>query len=316
MKSLNKIIVLLALLSLAGPLAAKQFYRFKNSEGSLIIKDQVTNEMIVVGYDVLNEHGQMIKRVGPGKTLQELEQDRLKAIEKEEQEIAFKQKIRSDAELLRQFSSVGDIIRNRDAQLLGLEQRIKIQGSKSDLLRLQLEDQQRSAAIHERLGQRIPKVLQNDIKATQEQINNNTRSSSILEEEKVKVAKRFERDIVRYKELESLRLTAKKEQELNDGSRAVTYDCPNLEDCQRAWQLAQVYAKDNATGQIEIITNTLILTSKPQKDSDMALSFSRIRPPKTVTRSFWKSLVMILKKAPSFVRAMWLKQFDQTILNS
>ncbi|MDQ7049534.1 MAG: hypothetical protein Q9M92_08320 [Enterobacterales bacterium] len=52
--------------------------------------------------------------------------------------------------------------------------------------------------------------------------------------------------------------------------------CPDLEVCNRAWQLAQIYARDNASGKIEIITNTLILTSKPEKSSDVAISFSKI----------------------------------------
>lgn len=261
-------------------LTAKQFYRFKNAEGKVVVKDQLTNDMIAAGYDVININGKLIRRVGPGKTLLEEEEDRIKALEKKKEEYALKQQIRSDADLLRQFSSVGDIIRNRDAQLLALEQRIRIQGSKSDLLKLQLEDQQRQAATHERLGQKIPKVLSRDIDDTQEQILGTTKNSQLLEAEKIKVAQRYERDIVRFKELESLRMTLKKEQSSNDGTRAVTFDCPDLNVCQKAWQLAQVYAKDNASGQIEIITNTLILTSKPQADTDVALSFSRIPAPK------------------------------------
>lgn len=279
MKVISKFSLLLSLILLTSSIHAKQFYRFKNAQGNVIVKDQLTNEMIAVGYDVINENGKIIKRVGPGKTLAQEEEERLKEIERKKQEYAFKQKIRSDAELLRQFSSIGDIIRNRDAQLLALEQRIKIQGSKSDLLKLQLEDQQRQAAVHERLGQKIPKVLQQDIQATQEQLVTNGKSAIVLEGEKVKVAQRYERDIVRYKELESLRKTLKKNEKENDGSRPVVYDCPDRNTCQKAWQLAQIYAKDNASGQIEIITNTLILTSKPEQDTDLALSFSRIPAP-------------------------------------
>ncbi|MCW8879712.1 MAG: hypothetical protein OQK51_21850, partial [Kangiellaceae bacterium] len=188
-------------------------------------------------------------------------------------------KIRSDAELLRQFSSIGDIIRNRDAQLLALEQRIKIQVSKSNLLKLQLEEQQRQAATHERLGQKLPKLLEKDIKNTHEQLANNAHNSGLLEQEKVTVAERYERDIIRYKELESLRKTLKKDEEESQGSMPVVYECPDKITCQKAWQIAQIYAKDNASGRIEIITNTLILTSKPEEDGEIALSFSRIPAP-------------------------------------
>jgi hypothetical protein len=273
---MKKIIFLSLLVIVAAPLAAKEFYRYKNSEGKMIVKDQINNEMIKTGYEVLNDSGTLVQKVAPGKTLAEEEQERLDKIEEKKSHYQLQQRIRNDAELLRQFSSIGDIIRNRDAQLLGLEQRIRIQKSKSDLLKLQLEDQQKSAATSERLGQKIPKKLLQEIQASHDQIAGNARNTSFLEEQKVTIAKRFEGDIIRYKKLESLRMNLKQTKELNDGSKAIIYDCPSPKTCQLAWQLAQIYAKDNASGRIEIITNTLILTSKPEKDSDIALSFSKI----------------------------------------
>ena len=280
MKKILFLIITLASIAMTSPLFAKQFYRFVNTEGKLVIKDQVTNEMVAKGYEILNANGRVIKKVAPGKTLAEMEEDRLAQIEEKKKEIELQQRIRHDAELLRQFSSIGDIIRNRDAQLLALEQRIRIQGSKSDLLRIQLEDQQRQAAIHERLGQKLPKALEKDIENTMQQLAANDNNSKMLEEEKVKVAERFQNDIIRYKELESLRRTLKKEEDKEEkGSKPVVFECPNSRDCQKAWQLAQIYAKDNASGRIEIITNTLILTSKPEEDNDVSLSFSRIPSP-------------------------------------
>jgi hypothetical protein len=273
---MKKIIFLFLLVFITTPLHAKEFYRYKNSEGKIIVKDQISNEMIETGYEILNDNGALVQKVSPGKTLAQEEQERLKQIEEKKSHYQLQQRIRNDAELLRQFSSIGDIIRNRDAQLLGLEQRIRIQNSKSDLLKLQLEDQQKSAANHERLGQKLPKKLQKEIKESHEQIAGNERNTVFLEQQKVTIAKRFEGDIIRYKKLESLRMNLKQTKELNDGTKAIIYDCPSQKVCLLAWQLAQIYAKDHASGRIEIITNTLILTSKPEKDTDMALSFSKI----------------------------------------
>ncbi len=241
------------------------------------MKDQVTKDMVTRGYEILSDTGRVIRRVPPGKTIAEEEEVRLQELEKKKEAIALQQRIRDDAELLRQFSSISDIIRNRDAQLLGLEQRIRIQKSKEDLLKLQLQDLQRQAATHERLGQNIPKGLHNDIDSTKDQIDANNRNSATLEQEKIIIADRYQKDIIRYKELESLRKTLKRNQE-NEREiiEPVIYECPSTTACQKAWQLAQIYAKDNASGQIEIITNTLILTSKPEKNTDVALSFSRI----------------------------------------
>ncbi len=282
---LKKTILLFLFTTISLSLMAKEFYRYKNAEGKVVIVYQVNNEMVLLGYDVLNENGLLVKKVKPGKTLEEEEQARIDKIDEKRNQYLLQQKIRNDAELLRQFDSVGDIIRNRDGQLLGLEQRIRIQYSKSALLKLQLEDQQKQAAIHERLGQKIPKLLQNDIDATQNQIIDNTNNALLLEEQKVIIASRFEGDIIRYKELESLRARLKKT-ESTEGAEltGVTYECQNEIDCQKAWQLAQIYANEKASGRIEIITNALILTSKAEKDTDFALSFSKIPLPNNTSQ--------------------------------
>ena len=278
MNHLSRILYLTILLTLSSSVAAKNFYRYKNKAGELIINDQLTKEMIADGYDEINETGKLVRRVPPGKTLAQLDAERLAKIEEKKKQLQLKRQIRHDAELLRQFGTVSDIIHTRDAQLLALEQRIRIQGSKSGLLKLQLEDQQKQAATYERLGQPVPTTLQKEIDTTHRQIDDNTNNAKILEGEKVKVASRYEKDIVRFQDLASLRKKLKKN-ENNDGSKPVIYDCDTLAICAKAWQLAQVYARDNASGQIEIITNTLILTSKPEKDQDIGISFSRIPAP-------------------------------------
>jgi hypothetical protein len=277
---IKKSSILLILLTLMiGEISAKNYYRYKNSEGAVEIKDKITKEMEEAGYDVISELGKLIKHVEPTKTLAEVEADRLRRIEERNKEIEFQQQLRHDADLLRQFSSIGDIIRNRDSQLLALEQRIRIQHSKEDLLKLQLEDQQTQAATYERLGQTVAKSLLADIQASLDQIKNTQVNTEFLEKEKVRVEKSFERDIIRYKELEGVRMALKKNAREKQGTEPVIYECPDNAACNRAWQLAQIYARDHSTGKIEIITNSLILTSRPETTTDIALSFSRIPAP-------------------------------------
>jgi len=271
--------ILLILALTSHSVLAKNYYRFKNESGSLEIKDKVTKEMELVGYDVINEKGKVVKHIDATKTLAQLEADRLRKIEERNKKIEFQKQLKHDAELLRQFSSIGDIIRNRDSQLLALEQRIRIQNSKKSLLRLQLEDQQQQAATYERLGQKVPLSISNDIIASLDQIENNQMNASFLEREKLRVEKSFEIDIIRYKDLEGVRMALRKNAKNKKENEPIIYECPDTASCNRAWQLAQIYARDNATGKIEIITNSLILTSRPVKDNDLAISFSRIPAP-------------------------------------
>jgi len=273
------LIISFALIGVNFTAQAQNFYRYKNSEGSIVVKDKVTKEMEKVGYDIINEQGKIIKHVEASKTLAELEADRLKIIAEKNRLIEEEQQRHRDADLLRQFTSIGDIIRNRDSQLLALERRIRIQHSKEDLLELQLEDQQQQAATYERLGQKVAKTVLKDIQASQDQITNTQMNTEVLEKEKLRVEKSFERDIIRFKELESVRMALRKDARKNEDTEPVIFNCPDNQTCNRAWQLAQIYARDNATGKIEIITNTLILTSRPEADADIAISFSRIPTP-------------------------------------
>jgi len=279
MKKTSWIIISIVLALASQMVFAKNYYRYKNATGAVEIKDKITKEMELVGYDVISLTGKLLKHVQPTKTLAQLDADRLKKIDERNKKIEFQQQLRKDADLLRQFTSIGDIIRNRDSQLLALEQRIRIQHSKEDLLNLQLEDQQQQAATYERLGKKVALSLLKDIDASLDQIASNSVNTSLLEREKYRVEKSFEKDIVRYKELESVRIALRKDARERDEMAPVLFDCKDEQVCNRAWQLAQIYARDNATGKIEIITNSLILTSRPSKTTDIAISFSKIPAP-------------------------------------
>lgn len=270
------LILLIVLFSFSQLLSAKSIYRYKDRNGNAVISDRITNEMIELGYDVMNESGMVVQRVAPGKTLAEEKEDKKLALEKKKKELELKEQIHRDAQLLRQFGSISDIIRSRDSDIIGLEQRVKIQKTNIDLFKLELENLQKQAATHERLGQSLPKKLQNDIVYTKQQITDSEKNISYMELEKGEVAKSYEKDILRFKHLESLRKNLRNKKQASQQSQTTIYDCPDSQKCHMAWQLAQIYAKNNASGKIEIITNTLIITSSPEKDTDIALSFSRI----------------------------------------
>ncbi|MCF6193593.1 MAG: hypothetical protein L3J46_04580 [Kangiellaceae bacterium] len=279
MKKNSWVIISLVLVLVSQTAFTKNYYRFKNANGSVEIKDKITKEMELAGYDVISLTGKLLKHVEPTKTLAQLDADRLLKIEERNKKIEFQQQLRKDADLLRQFTSIGDIIRNRDSQLLALEQRIRIQHSKEDLLHLQLEDQQQQAATYERLGKKVALSVLKDIDSSLDQIASNRVNTRILQKEKYRVEKSFEKDIVRYKDLESVRLSLRKDARERDEMAPVLFDCKDEQVCNRAWQLAQIYARDNTTGKIEIITNSLILTSRPVKNKDIAISFSKIPAP-------------------------------------
>ncbi|MCO7224444.1 hypothetical protein [Pleionea sp. CnH1-48] len=275
MKKLLSFILICALFPIA---EAKNYYRFKNSEGQIIVVDYVTPEALASGYEVLNAEGKLIQRVSPAKTIGELEEEKKRQKEIEKAKRDHQRQLKRDAELLRLFASVNDITRAREAQMQGIEQRKEINVNERNLLLSNLEQLQGRAADYERLGTKVPDKLKQNIVETQKQINQRINTATLIQQEKENIAKRFEKDIIRFKELQAKRLAHRLDRDAkkNDKGTVAIYDCENNEQCGKIWQLAQVYAANNATGKLEIITDTLILTASPATESDIALSFSKV----------------------------------------
>ncbi len=264
---------------------AKKFYRFKNEEGQVVLIDQLTPEAIAKGYDVINEEGQLVQSVPPAKTLGEIEQEKEREKARKRAEIERKRQIRRDAELLRLFGSVDDIMRARDAALLGIEQRSELNKNEKQLLTASLEDMQRRAADYERLGKPIPNKLKENIANQQKQIAQRERAKALIEEERQKILQDFEQDMIRFKELQAKRMAHryKNNDQGNRGNNILMMTCSDNKNCQDIWQLAQVYAQSNASGRLEVVTDTIILTSAPTKDTEIGISFSRL-PSKSDTQ--------------------------------
>ncbi|WP_144392183.1 hypothetical protein [Pleionea sediminis] len=264
---------------------AKKFYRFKNSEGQTILLDQLSPEAIEKGYEIINERGQLVQRVGPAKTLGEMEEEKEKEKELKRKERERQRQIRRDAELLRLFSTVEDIMRARDAALLGVQQRSELNKNEKELIKASLEDSQRRAADYERLGKKVPKNLTENIATLQKQIANRETNEKAIEEEGNRIKEEFERDIIRFKELQAKRMAHrfKNDSDSEQKNNVLMMTCDTSQSCKNIWQLAQVYAQSNSSGRLEVVTDTIILTSAPKQDSDVGISFSRL-PSKTNTQ--------------------------------
>ncbi len=278
-------VLLTGSLIFSGLTHAKKFYRYKNAEGQVILVDQLIPEAISAGYDVINEEGKLVQSVPPAKTLGELEQEKLREIELKRQKREEQRQLRRDAELLRLFSTVDDIMRARDAALLGIEQRAELNENDKRLLKASLEDMQRRAADLERTGRPIPKALQDNIIEQQKQIADRERNRAIIEEERQRVMSAFEKDMVRFKELQAKRMAHRFQNQQSDNTpdNVLMMACSSREECHNIWQLAQVYAQNNASGRLEVVTDTIILTSAPKSDSEIGISFSKL-PSRTDTQ--------------------------------
>lgn len=197
------------LLLLAGELSianaqGKEFFRYRNAEGNVVVDHRVPPEYVAGGYEVLSDSG-VVLRVVP-RTPSEDEradvraQQRMEAAAREEEERLRKW----DETLLLRYSSVVDIEAARDRALRDLRVRLTILNNNRHGLRQQIESHQARAADLERRGREVDETLPNAIAALQREIVVTERQIAEHEYEMAETEKRFAADIQRFAQLEEV----------------------------------------------------------------------------------------------------------------
>ncbi|HEY9032224.1 MAG TPA: hypothetical protein VIM93_12745 [Kangiella sp.] len=270
------LLLFLSLLLVSQVALGKNFYRYKDSNGRLIVKDYLPSEAVTVGYDVVNEEGRVLERVPAALTAEEKEaelikQEQMEALQKKQME-----ERRRDILLIRQYKTTEDIQRTEKNQTAALRANIDLLDGHNSSLTKKLEQLQGRAADFERQGKAVPKNILNEIEATKSQIETN-KASIVRYEDKIKaIEAQFQKDLIRFKELQALQLIERNRSNGNSASNSSVYSCPDKPACDKAWKFAQIFAHENASNKLEIVTDTLIVTGKAQSDNQISLSITRI----------------------------------------
>lgn len=133
--------------------SAAEMYRYTNAQGITVIDRQgVPSEFIAKGYDVLNEQGRVIRVVPPAPTAEEMQKI-----------LADRERAKSDAQLLRLYSSLEDVDRAQARKLAELDGLIGVAKGNLQSVRQQQANLQRQAADQERAGREVPKALLDQI---------------------------------------------------------------------------------------------------------------------------------------------------------
>ncbi|NQD78953.1 DUF4124 domain-containing protein [Pseudomonas sp. CrR14] len=128
---------------------ATEMYRYTNAQGVTVIDRQgVPSEFIAKGYEVLNDQGRVVRVVPPAPTPEELQKL-----------LADRERAKSDAQLLRLYSSPEDVDRARARKLAELDGLIGVATGNLQAARLQQANLQRQAADQERAGRQVPEQL-------------------------------------------------------------------------------------------------------------------------------------------------------------
>ncbi|AEF20176.1 hypothetical protein [Pseudomonas fulva] len=138
---------------------AAEMYRYTNAQGITVIDRQgVPSEFIAKGYEVLNEQGRVIRVVPPAPTAEEMQKI-----------LADRERAKSDAQLLRLYSSLEDVDRAQARKLAELDGLIGVAKGNLQSARQQQANLQKQAADQERAGREVPKHLLDQISSQRDE---------------------------------------------------------------------------------------------------------------------------------------------------
>lgn len=187
------------LLALATSAQARDLYRYRNTQGNVVVDYRVPSEYVGSGYEVLNDEGIVI-RVVP-RELSEEEREARNAEEKlEDAAKAELERLRQwDENLMLRYSTVMDIEAARDRALQDLQIRLSILKGNRRSIKQKVENYQSQAADMERAGMSVDverlraiEQLQGEIAATDRAITERQREIQVVEEQFAADIERFE----------------------------------------------------------------------------------------------------------------------------
>jgi hypothetical protein len=177
------------------PKSGKKMYKWTDKDGVVHYGAAVPPEYADQQKTQMNSQGQTIKTIDGAMTPEQRaarEKEKLDEAQRKEQQ-------EHDKVLLSTYGSVGDIERARDARLASIQGQINLASSAVATLEregLQLE-KQRSVAK----DQKQVEAVEAKLAKQRAEMNANQRAVMTKQDEKVRVAKEYDADIARYREL-------------------------------------------------------------------------------------------------------------------
>lgn len=281
MKRFTLSLCLLALL--ASPLQAAKFKKWVDEEGVVHYGTTVPPQYINKEHTELNQEGIAVEHTGRARTAAEIAQDKeIKRLRAEQQKLLHEQKA-EDRMLLNLYRSEDDLILVRDGKLAQLDAQIRVKKQEIERLKQRLSKLQNRAADLERRGRRLDKNTSLDMESTQRQIEDSYAGILQREDQKQKLAQRYNADLARFRQLKKI----DKERAVRSGAanqQDVVIDTAvpcNEQDCDALWRKATDYARRHATTSVEVAGPRILMTSSPREANDIAITVSRIAADKT-----------------------------------
>lgn len=259
---------------------AKNMYKWVDEHGETKFSDQVPPEESKYRRESLNENARVVEVTEQAKTKeQQAIANRLNALKKEQEKI-IAQQAANDKVLLSTFRNAEDLEASLYATMQSLDaQRNVAQGNLKRIESL-LETQQKKAAELERNGKKVPKIMLDEIKQTEAQLQVAYAEINKQIEKKNRAKAESEANIERFKFLTQANAdpsqATDKMAQTKIADEIGLFACETDALCTKAWASAHDFIRANATTPIDTDTDKLILGRAPATDSDLSLSVSKL----------------------------------------
>ncbi|MRX27620.1 hypothetical protein [Kangiella sp. HZ709] len=276
MKKIFLVLLSTILLLASSSLSAKNYYRYTDADGKLVVKDYLPTEAVKVGYDIITETGRLVEKVPAALTREQRIAESIRQEQLKLQADKRRKERQKDTLLLRQYSTVDDIERTKKSQTSTLNINLRIIANHTNSLKRKLQEQEKRAADYERQGKAVPEMTLHEIAAIKTQISANNDSVERYESQIANIDQQFQKDRIRFQELKAELFVENSLRDVNDIDVQDIYDCADKISCDKAWSYAQIFALENATHALSIVTNTLIVSKKPRADNEIGLTITRV----------------------------------------
>ena len=192
-------LILFAFVSMT--IEAENLYRYRNTEGNLVIDYAVPPAYVANGYEILSESGRVLEVVEPQPDPEDMEPEE---VQRSKSEQAAQQE-QEDQMLLRTYSEVMELESAMARKLTQLDREIEIIRSNMEKNELSLNTSREQAANYQFGGKPIPKLL---LKNMDEQIHERRDGEQMLvvrQQEHQGTKDRYLGYLDRFKELKGLK---------------------------------------------------------------------------------------------------------------
>ncbi|HET9033185.1 MAG TPA: DUF4124 domain-containing protein [Dokdonella sp.] len=195
------LVVVVCIASVSALAAGSVRYKWRDVEGNLHYTDSLPDNANVIGYDVINSQGILVKRVAPALTAEQKEEAKVEAAAERSAQADAERQAREDQQLLAANPTEADLLNTQQQQIEMIDLQIKSLQTVLQSLERNLTDLLGRAAELERANSSVPAKLTSQIADVRGKIDHQHELLERQQAGKEKATNGFHAELERYRAL-------------------------------------------------------------------------------------------------------------------